>query len=168
VKGPLSVLAIASFLNVASAATPMFQVPKGALEAEHITLQPGVAWQDHFFLKEKYPGSSALEHYSRAFFDWRSCFWAKRDWESILDASSGSVRQLHRRVRFWVSPTNREWVMVTLQYGSPMGSGGGLADDRQYVVVAIRRSNNAIGELTEFDAKCDEAPNKSLESSRGQ
>jgi hypothetical protein len=165
VKGLLSLLVVTS-LNVASAATPMFQVPKGALEAEHVTLQSGVAWQDHFFLKEKYPGSSALDHYSQVFSDWRSCFWTNRDWESVLDGSSGSIRQLHRRVRFWASPTNREWVMVTLQSGTLNGGGIRPADDRQYVVVSIRRSTDAISELMELDAKCDEAPDKSLERSR--
>ena len=54
--------------------------------------------------------------------------------------------------------------MVSLQYESP-----GLADrmapanDRQFVVVAIRKSQDASKDIAELDAKCDEAPNKSLE-----
>jgi hypothetical protein len=144
-----------------------FPVPKGALEPGHVALQPGLAEQDHFFMNEKYPGSSALTHYAQIFSRWRPCYWPQRDWETIPDASTDPSRLLHRRVRFWVAPTNNKWVMVTLQYASP-----GLADraqpvsDRQFVVVAIRKTQDAKADLTLLDAKCDEPPNKSLERTR--
>jgi hypothetical protein len=161
-------LIASSFVPPVVAGEPLlFPVPSGAIEAEHVTLQPGIASQDHFFLNEKFPGSSALTHYARVFSKWRPCFWPEREWETIGDASTKPPRSLHRRVRFWVEPSNRMWVMVTVQYESP-----GLIErvapvnDRQFVVVAIRNVPDALKDIALLDVKCDEAPNKSLERTR--
>jgi hypothetical protein len=158
----------AFFVSPAYAADRLtFPMPKGAIEPGHDALQPGSAEQDHFFLTEKYPGSSALTHYAQVFSKWQSCYWPQRGWETIPDASTNPARLLHRRVRFWLAPTNDEWVMVALQYSSP-----GLADraqpdtDRQFVVVSIRKTRDAKADLSLVDAKCDEPPNKSLERTR--
>ena len=155
-------------VSSAHASDPLrFPVPTGALEPEHVALQPGLAEQDHFFLNEKYPGSSALTHYARIFSKWRPCYWPQRDWETVPDASSDPARLLHRRVRFWAAPTNTEWVMVTLQYTSPGLANRALpANDRQFVVVATRVTQDAKADLALLDAKCDEPPNKSLERTR--
>jgi hypothetical protein len=160
----------ALFASSAHGADPLrFPLPKGALEPGHVALQPGLAEQDHFFLNEKYPGSSALSHYARIFSKWRACYWPQRDWETIPDASSDPARLLHRRVRFWVAPTNTEWVMVTLQYTSPGLTERALpVNDRQFVVVATRKTHDAEEDLGLLDAKCDEPPNNSLERTRAE
>ena len=162
-------VAVTSMVGCADAPEKLaFPVPPGALEAAHVTLQAGVASQDSFFIHEKFPGSSALTHYERVFSDWRSCYWDERGWDTVPDASVTPPRLIHRRVRFWVAPTNAEWVMVSLQYESP-----GLAhrvaptDERQYVVVAIRTSQDATQDLAALDVKCDEAPSPSPDGTRG-
>jgi hypothetical protein len=164
----LSTLIAISFVFPAGAAEPLtFAVPLGAIEPGHVTLQPGVASQDHFFLKEKYPGTSALAHYAKVFSTWQPCYWSQRGWETVADASIQPPRLIHRQVRFWVAPTNAQWVMVTMQYESP-----GLAEravpvsDRQFVVVALRKAPDAHKDVALMGVKCDEAPNTSLERTR--
>src|SRR5713226_2989811 len=99
-----AIVAIASFGAVA--APTMYPVPTGAAEVGHVALQPGIAEQDHFFLAEKYPGASAMEHYSKVFSKWRPCYWNERGWSSFSDASGSEPRFIHRFVRHWVSPNN--------------------------------------------------------------
>jgi hypothetical protein len=164
----LLILIASSICSASVAADRLaFPVPSGAIEPEHVTLQPGIASQDHFFLNEKYPGSSALVHYARVFSKWKPCFWPERDWERIPDASGHSPRLLHRRVRFWVAPSNSEWVMVAVQYESPgLTERAEPVNDRQFVFVAIRKVQDASKDIALLDVKCDEAPNKSLERTR--
>jgi hypothetical protein len=166
----LVILFVMSVLGCTGAAEELtFPMPKGAVEPEHVTLQPGVASQDHFFLNEKFPGSSAITHYAQVFSTWQSCYWDERGWDTIPDASVTPARLIHRMVRFWVAPTNSDWVMVSLQYESPgLTDRVAPVDDRQYVVVAIRKSQDAHKDLVALDAKCDEAPNKSLERTRAR
>lgn len=42
----------------APGASPMFALPKGAVDAGHVVLQPGVGEQDYFWFNEKYPSVS--------------------------------------------------------------------------------------------------------------
>ena len=144
-----------------------FAVPAGAHDVKHVALQPGVAVEDHFFLNEPFPGSSAISHYERVFAEWRPCFWPERDWDVVPDSTVDPPRLLQRKVRYWAAPRNTEWVMVAIQYESP-----GLADrpvparDEQQVVLVNRKSQDAISDLELVGAKCEEAPNKSLERTR--
>ena len=142
----------------AEAAQTTYPVPKGASEVGHVALQPGAAEQDHFFLVEKYPGSSAMDHYRKVFAKWRPCYWNEREWSSFADAAGPKPQFIHRLVRHWASAANDVAVTVAIQYTSPgMASRTVPANDRQFVVVAIRKSANAEKDLAEIGAKCEKS-----------
>lgn len=142
----------------AQGAHTAYPVPKGASEIGHVILQPGVAEQDHFFFAEKYPGSSAMDHYHRVFAKWRPCYWNEREWSSFSDLSGPKPQLIHRFVRHWASPANDIAVTVAIQYTSPgIAHQAVPANERQFVVVAIRRSTNAERDLAQIDAKCEKA-----------
>jgi len=153
------IAAVTILVAVSAEATPTtYPVPKGASEIGHATLQAGVAEQDHFFLIEKYPGSSAMEHYRAVFAKWRPCYWKEREWSSFADAAGSAPQFVHRLVRHWVSPRNDVAVTVAIQYTSPGVAPRTVpANDSQFVVVAIRKSTDAEKNLAEIGAKCEKA-----------
>ena len=83
----------------AVAAETMYPVPKGALEVGHVALQPGVYEEDHFFLTEQYPRTSALTHYASIFSRWHSCHGAGDEWQSFADASGSEPLFIHQLIR---------------------------------------------------------------------
>jgi hypothetical protein len=134
----------------------MFPVPKSAIEPGHVVIAPGVSEQDHFWLNEKYPSSSALEHYRRIFSGWRHCVTRDEGWESFGDQSGGREKFVHQRLRHWVNSSNDVAVTLALTYTS-----NGLKhrvspeSDRQFVVLVRVKQPNASKTLAEMGAKCE-------------
>ena len=144
------------FTASALASGTMSPVPKGASEVGHVVLTPGVAEQDHFFLSEKYPGTTAHEHYERMFRGWRPCYWNQRGWNKFGDATSNVY--IHEAVRFWVNPNNDTSVMVGLRYTSPgLQPRSEPESSRQFVVLVRHIVANAEKHLAELEAKCEKA-----------
>jgi len=139
----------------AVAAETMYPVPNGALEVGHVALQPGVYEEDHFFVTEQYPGTSALKHYASIFSHWRACHGAGDEWQSFADASGSEPHFIHQLIRHWVSPHNDVAVTLVLQYVSP-----GLAvrevpsSERQFVAVARLQHSDAEKDLVELGVNC--------------
>ena len=134
----------------------MYPVPERALDVEHVVLQPGIIEQDHFFLSEKYPGASAVDHYRKVFSKWRLCFWDDRGWSSFGDASGRERRFIHQFVRHWVSPRNDVAVTLMLRYTSAGLEYRAVPDnERQFVVLLRRKSKNAEKALGQIGAKCE-------------
>jgi hypothetical protein len=139
----------------AVAADTMYPVPKGALEVGHVALQPGVYEEDHFFLTEQYPGTSALKHYASIFSRWRSCHGTDDGWQSFPDASGSEHLFVHQLIRHWVNPHNDVAVTLVLRYASP-----GLAtrevpsSDRQFVAVMRLQHVDAEKQLVGMGVNC--------------
>jgi hypothetical protein len=137
-------------------ATTMYSVPNGAVEVAHVVLLPGVGEQDYFWLKEKYPSSSALGYYSRVFSGWRPCYGRQREWWSFGDQSSGEDRFIHQLSRHWVNAANDTAVTLVLKYTSSGLNRRVMPDtDRQFVAVVRYKHRNAAKDLGEIGVKCE-------------
>jgi hypothetical protein len=134
----------------------MYPVPPGAVGVSHDVLQPKVHEQDSFWLDERFPSSSAVEHYQRIFSGWRTCYGSDRNWWSYGDRSSGEERVIHQLSRHWLNAANDTAVTVVLKYSSGGSEQRDTLDDaRQFVVVLRHRQPNAEKYLAEIEVKCD-------------
>lgn len=149
-------IAMTVVVSTAGAVQTMYPLPSGATNVGHVALEPGTIEQDHFLVAEKYPGSSAMDHYGKVFSKWRSCYWNDRGWYSFGDASGEKPQFVHQLVRHWVSPRNDVAVTVLIRYTSTGLTYRAAPDnERQSVVVLRRKSKNAEKELGEIGATCD-------------
>jgi hypothetical protein len=139
----------------AMATDTMYPVPNGAVEIGHDTLQPGVYEEDHFFLTERYPRSSAQEHYANIFSRWRSCHGTSKGWQSFGDAAGSEHVFVHQLVRYWVNPENNLAVTLVLRYESPgLATRETPSSDRQFVAILRLRQANAEKHLAQLGATC--------------
>jgi hypothetical protein len=139
---------------VIAASPMMYPVPSNAIDPGHTVIAPNVSEQDHFFLNEKYPSSSAVEHYNRVFSGWRACFGEKQ-WSSFGDRSSGEERFIHQLTRHWVNAANNESVTLALRYTSPgLRHRASPDSDRQFVVLVRLKQPNASQTLKEMGVTC--------------
>ena len=140
----------------ATGADLMFAPPKGALDASHVVLQPGVVEQDHFWLNEAYPSSSAIDHYSRVFTKWRACRSTEEGWSSFGDLANGPARFVHQLTRYWASPSNDVAVTVALRYTSSGFQHRENPDNNRQLVIVLRHKwPNASAELASMGVKCE-------------
>ena len=141
---------------IAAAASTMFPVPKNAIEPGHAVIAPGASEQDHFWLKESFPSSSAVDHYERIFSKWRPCHGRESGWESFGDRSKGDERFVHQRLRYWVNAANDTAVTLALMYTSTGLTPRARPDtDRQFVVLIRLKQPDAAKLLSEMGAKCE-------------
>jgi hypothetical protein len=143
----------------AAAASTMYPLPIGAVDAAHVRLQSHAAEEDYFWIKEQFPSSSALDHYSRIFADWHPCRGiAKQEWSFSEDGdeSHGGNRAVHRLIRQWANRANNRSVTLILEYRS-----AGVAyrispdSDRQTVMVMRYKHRDAVKELAEMGITCE-------------
>lgn len=133
----------------------MYSVPDGASEIGHVALQAGVYEQDHFFLAERYPRTTAVEHYSALFAAWRPCN-ATDDWDSYPDVSGAEPRFVHQLIRHWVNPQNDVAITLVLRYTSLGLQIRAVPDnDSQQVLLLRLKRKDAEKGLTEIGAKCE-------------
>jgi hypothetical protein len=134
VRSSLAVVLAASVS--AAAAAPMFPLPAGAEKAGHAVIEEGVAEQDYFRYRAKYPSTEAVEYYAALLKGWTLCQPKDKGWIGYGDQSNGANRYMHTYSRFFLSPKGDEAVLVFLRYQSP-----GVAyrpapeDDDQFVGV---------------------------------
>jgi hypothetical protein len=133
----------------------MFPAPKTAIEPSHVVITP-VSEQDHYWLNEKYPASTALEHYKRVFASWRPCYGRERGWESFGDRTTDQPTYVHQLLRHWVNPANDTSVTLGLRYISS-GSNYRITPDtdRQFVVLVRVKQPNASQTLVEMGVTCE-------------
>jgi hypothetical protein len=133
----------------------MFPIPPGAVSPDHVVISPGASEQDHFWLDEKYPGTSALDHYRKIFAAWRSCPMRMSGWESFGDKSSGQSSFLHQQLHHWVNKANDTAIVLALRYES-QGSTYRISPDsnRQFVVLVRLKQKNVSKTLAEMGALC--------------
>jgi hypothetical protein len=142
------------FKFVMAATELMYPVPKGAIEVGHVALSR-VYEEDHFFLLERYPHTSAVKHYASIFSRWRLCHGSDEEWQSFGDASHSEPVFVHQLMRHWVNRQNDVAVTLVLRYESP-----GLTDretpstNRQFVVLTRLRQMDADKELAPLRVKC--------------
>jgi hypothetical protein len=141
--------------SVALSTQTMFPVPKGALAPSHVVITPGVSEQDHFSLNERFPGTSAIEHYRGLFAAWRPCTWATAGWSSFGDLSQGDKRFIHQFARHWVNRANDTAVTVVLRYTSAGAQQREVPDNERQTVVVIRvTAPDAAKQMAELGARC--------------
>jgi hypothetical protein len=139
-----------------SAATPMFPLPSGAIDPGHVVLQPGVGEQDYFWINEKYPGTTAMDHYSKLFSKWHLCRGWNEAWSSYVDRTGGKNTFVHQLVRHWTNPSNDMAIVVAAKYDSPGSVYRTTPDnERQYVAVMRYKVPDASKFLVELGVKCE-------------
>jgi hypothetical protein len=147
----------------------MYPVPTGAIDAVHDVLQTNVHEQDSFWLIQKYPSSTAVEHYQRVFAGWRNCYGPEREWWSFGDHSTGEDRFIHQLLRHWLNAANDTAVTVVLRYSSSGIEDRAVPDnERQFVVVLRHRQPDAEKYLNDNEVQCEKAPNNALEQTRDE
>ena len=150
-----SIIVAACFPMVAAAATTMFPVPKAAIHPGHHVIAPGIAEQDHFWLKEAFPSSSAIDHYDRIFAKWQRCRSRDDGWDSFGDLAKGEQRYVHQRLRYWVNAANDTAVTLALVYNSKGTQSRPVPEnDDQFVVLVRHMQPNASKLLSDVGAKC--------------
>jgi hypothetical protein len=150
--------------STASAAATMYPVPSGAIDTRHFQIQPGVYEEDSYRFPERYPRSSALDHYAAIFAGWRPCLTGDDGWQSFADASGTQPRFIHQLIRHWVNSQNDEAVTLLLRYESPgLSTREAPSTDDQFVAVTRLRHPGADKHFEAMGAKCVKAPNKRLE-----
>jgi hypothetical protein len=133
----------------------MYPVPKSAVEVGHDVLQQGVYEEDHFFLTEHYPGTSALNHYENIFSRWRSCHGTSDGWQSFGDARGSEPVFTHQLLRYWVNPQNDVALTLVLMYQSPgLATREAPSSDRQFVALTRLRQGDAEKHLAQMGVKC--------------
>jgi hypothetical protein len=144
------------FVPFAAAAELMFALPKGAIDASHVVLQPVTAEQDYFWLNDAYPSSSAMDHYTRVFAKWRPCRGSENGWSSFGDHSGLTDQFVHQYVRHWLSRSGDVAVTVLLKYTSPgLGQRERPDSDRQFVVVLRHGGSKLSAELASIGVSCE-------------
>ena len=146
-------LAIAA--SAAAAPKLMFPIPTGAVTPDHVVISPGASEQDHFWLNEEYPGTSAVEHYRKVFAGWRPCPGRHVGWETFGDRASGDDRFIHRQLHHWVNKANDTAVALVVQYSSK-GSTYRISPDsnKQFVALIRITQKDASKTLAEMGAIC--------------
>jgi hypothetical protein len=142
---------------LAFGASTMFPLPKNAVDVHHVVISPEVSEEDYFWVSEKYPASSAIDHYKRVFSKWRSCNgMEKNDWALFGDWSKGEGQFIHQRMLQWVNAADDTAVTVIAKYTSA-GHTYRITpdDDRQFVAVLRFRQSNASQMLKEMNVTCE-------------
>ena len=151
-------LVLCSIASSVAAAQVMFPTPSNAIKPTHDVIVPGVSEQDHFWLSETYPKSSAVEHYRKIFAGWRPCYGRERNWSSFVDRSGEGPRYIHQLLRHWASPANDVAVTLGLRYtSSGLGQRVNPDTDEQSVVLVRIKHSDAVKFLEEMDVKCEKA-----------
>jgi hypothetical protein len=141
-------LILLSGITAATAAELMYPLPKGAVEIGHVAIQPHVYEEDHFRLNERFPGTSAVQHYSAIFAGWRACRGSDRGWVTFPDASGTAPQFVHQLLRFWVNAKNDEAVTLVLRYESPgLSTRDVPSSDDQFVALTRLRHIDAENQL---------------------
>ena len=149
----LIVTAVLSIASSASGAPLMFPVPTGAIEPEHVVVVPGVSEQDHFWLKEKYPATSALSHYKKVLADWRYCPAREGGWQSFGDQSP--AQHVHQQMHHWVNIADDTVVVLGLRYTSEgVKYRAAPETDRQFVVLIRVKQKGASKSVAQMGGAC--------------
>lgn len=153
-------IAVLTAPGLASAAT-MFEVPAGATGTAHVVVRPGLEEEDHFVLKETYPASSAVDHYSRILQSWRPCTSPRSQWSVFGDVSGGKEQTIYELSRHWVNATDDTALILVLKYTSagikkrPHSNTNTNPDnDQQYVVLIRYKGKNASRQFSEMGLTC--------------
>jgi hypothetical protein len=142
----------------------MFPVPEGASKPDHVVLSPRIAEQDYFWMKAEYPGTPALDHYTKLFAGWTPCGDPAKGWDGYGDMSDGQNRYLHNFVRYWISPANDRAVTLLMQYQSKGVEFRRRPDnDNQFVALIHHRVSDASAHFASIDVKCPKTPNSTVE-----
>jgi len=155
----ISSIFLTAFSAISIAAPAMFPLPKNAFAPGHTVLEPSVAEEDYFWVNEKYPSTSAFDHYGRLFAKWHECVAKEKGWGSFGDVSDGQDSFIHQRVRFWVTPKNDVAVFVLLKYRSKGSARREKPDnEKQFVAVIKYTMPNANTVFAPFEVSCEPGP----------
>jgi hypothetical protein len=153
----ICILAALLGTSLATAADTMFPMPRDALEPGHDVITPGTYEEDHFFLLEDYPGTSAATHYAKIFARWHPCEAPAAAWQSFGDASQSEPVFIHQLIRRWVNSRNDEVITLVLMYSSPgLSERSTPASNRQFVALTRLRHVDARRHVAEVGGRCAE------------
>lgn len=134
----------------------MFPPAPGAIDATHISLQPGVSEQDSYWVRSKYPEATTVDHYAQLLKDWRRCKTSQPGWTSFGNVSSSPPKFIHQQLHYWASTANNAFVMLALRYESSGSSYRSHPESDMLSVIVVRtRTPGAVKYLSELGVTCD-------------